>query len=104
MFICRYLDLFTTYYSLYNSVMKVIYISVSVAVVYTLKFKEPWRTSYDSVRDDFPHWKYLAAPCFVLALVINDGYLKYGVFAYAREVWRACGPALSCGASSTPAL
>lgn len=94
-FITRYLDLFTHYYSLYNSVMKILYITISVAVVYVLRFKEPWRTSYDSVRDDFPHWKFLALPCFCAALVINDGYLKYGVLSYMREVRlyaRACVP------------
>lgn len=66
--------------------MKIVYIGISVSVVYMLRYKEPWRTSYDSVRDNFPHWKYLAAPCAVAALLINDAYLKYGVYEFVREV------------------
>jgi len=85
-FITRYIDLFTAFHSLYNTVMKIVYIGISVSVVYMLRYKEPWRTSYDSVRDNFPHWKYLAAPCAVAALLINDAYLKYGVYEFVREV------------------
>lgn len=85
-FLTRYVDLFTAYHSLYNSLMKVVYIAASVTVVYTLQYREPWRTSYDSVRDNFPHWRYLVAPCAVLALIVNDAFLKYGYFEFVREI------------------
>ena len=41
-FVTRYLDLFTTYYSLYNSLMKILYISATSYIVYMVKYTEPW--------------------------------------------------------------
>ena len=46
MFVTRYLDLFTTYYSLYNSLMKVLYISATTYIVYMVKYTEPFVTEY----------------------------------------------------------
>lgn len=85
-FVCRYLDLFTSFYSYYNTAMKILYIAVSAAVVYYIRAKEPWRTSYDGVRDNFPHLKFLVLPCACLALVINDGYIKFGIGSYIMEI------------------
>lgn len=86
-FVTRYLDLFTNYYSLYNSCMKVIYITASAAVVYVIRFREPYKTTYDAGRDTFPHWKYLVAPLAVLSLFVNDGLLKFGYFNYVFEIF-----------------
>ena len=38
-FVCHYLDLFTTYYSLYNSVMKILYIVSTGYIVYMIRYK-----------------------------------------------------------------
>mmetsp|Transcript_55695 Transcript_55695/g.126551 ORF Transcript_55695/g.126551 Transcript_55695/m.126551 type:complete len:222 (+) Transcript_55695:147-812(+) len=68
-FITRYLDLFTTYYSLYNSIMKVMYIAATGYIVYMIRFKEPWRSKYDASQDSFLHLKFAVAPCAVLAVL-----------------------------------
>ena len=70
-FVTRYLDLFTTYYSLYNSVMKVIYISLTALIIYTVRYTEPFKTNYDNAQDSFLHWKFAVAPVAVLALITN---------------------------------
>ena len=40
-FLTRYLDLFTTFYSLYNSLMKVAYIMATSYIVCMIKYMEP---------------------------------------------------------------
>jgi len=66
-FVTRYLDLFTTFYSLYNSVMKILYILSTASIIYTIKYQEPIKSTYDKSQDTFLHWKFAAAPCAVLA-------------------------------------
>jgi len=68
-FVSRYLDLFTTYYSLYNSCMKVAYIVATSYIIYMIRFKEPFRSKYDKSQDSFLHLKFAVAPCAVLAVL-----------------------------------
>lgn len=70
-FLTRYLDLFTTFYSWYNSCMKVLYILTTASVVHTIKFKEPICSSYDKAQDSFLHWKFAVAPCAVVAFITH---------------------------------
>ena len=66
-FLTRYLDLFTTFYSLYNSLMKVLYIVSTASIIYTIKFQEPIKSTYDKSQDSFLYWQFAVAPCAVLA-------------------------------------
>jgi ER lumen protein retaining receptor len=68
-FITRYLDLFTNYYSLYNSVMKVLYIASTASIIYTIRFQEPIKSTYDKAQDSFLHWKFAVLPCAIIALI-----------------------------------
>lgn len=96
LFCCRYLDLlpfFDRHHKLhdwflewYLPLMKLAYIGVSATVVYMIRYKEPYRTSYDHTQDDFPHWLYLAVPCAVLALVFNYGWSSSTWGAWFVEV------------------
>mmetsp|Transcript_3414 Transcript_3414/g.3816 ORF Transcript_3414/g.3816 Transcript_3414/m.3816 type:complete len:228 (+) Transcript_3414:75-758(+) len=70
-FVTRYLDLFTTYYSLYNSIMKILYIGSTASIVYTIKFQEPIKSTYDVMKDTFLHWKFAVAPCVVVATITH---------------------------------
>jgi ER lumen protein retaining receptor len=70
-FITRYLDLFTTFYSVYNSVMKLLYISATAYIIYMVRGTEPFKTNYDTAHDSFLHWKFAVIPCVVLAIVTN---------------------------------
>ena len=77
-FVTRYLDLFFKFYSLYNTAMKLFYIGASGLIVYALRQREPWRSSYatnTSPSDSFPHWLFLALPCAALALLVNEASL-----------------------------
>jgi ER lumen protein retaining receptor len=81
-FVTRYLDLFTTYYSLYNSIMKVVYIASTGSIIYTILFQEPIKSTYDKSQDSFLHWKFAAAPCAILAFLthlIGSGIRAFNV-------------------------
>jgi len=67
-FCTRYLDLFVTYISLYNTLMKIFFISTSIYICYLMKFKfkATWEPSLDTFKIE-----YLIIPCFVLALIFN---------------------------------
>jgi ER lumen protein retaining receptor len=70
-FITRYLDLFVHFVSLYNTVMKIIYISCSLATCYLMfvKFKATYDGNHDSMRAEF-----LIVPAAGLACLVNHNF------------------------------
>ena len=70
-FVTRYLDLFTTFYSMYNSVMKVFYISSTAMIIYTIHFTQPCKDTYDRAQDSFLHIKFAVLPCAIVALITH---------------------------------
>lgn len=68
-YVARYLDLFTTFYSIYNLAMKLVYILTTAIIVCILRKSELWQTSYSPTHDSFQHWKYILFPCFAVAFV-----------------------------------
>lgn len=67
-FTCRYLDLFFTFISIYNSVMKVIYLVATYGTIYLIYRK--FRSTYDSNHDTF-RVELLILPAAVLAFIWN---------------------------------
>ena len=93
-FCARYLDLMTTYYSVYNSFMKVVFISATSLQIFWIKHylkednDEIYRP-YNPDMDTVSHWKYLVAPCAVLAFIshyIGSKYTGYG-FNLMELLW-----------------
>ncbi|KAF3334371.1 ER lumen protein-retaining receptor B [Carex littledalei] len=72
-FAARYLDIFTHYYSLYNTVMKLIFLGSSFSILWYMKRHKVVRRSYDKDQDTFRH-HFLVLPCLVLALLINEKF------------------------------
>lgn len=68
-FVCRYLDLFWNFRSLYLSVMKLTFIGCTFYAIYLMRRKY-WHT-YDKSVDSFKIIPYLVVPCFVLALIFT---------------------------------
>ena len=102
MFICRYLDLFTRWVSLwvpqqphaqclchcrksvpakdllfptyrYNTMMKLIFLVSSLTIIYYMRVHPGVRRSYDREQDTF-RVPFLLVPCAVLALLVNQGF------------------------------
>lgn len=70
-FVCRYLDIFFAFHSLYNTSMKIFYLSSTATILYLMLVKYPNRN--DRQHDSF-RLIYLIAPCLFLALFINDEF------------------------------
>ena len=79
-FLTRYLDLFTNFISLYNSVMKCIFISTAVGTVYLMLFK--FRATYDSNHDTF-RMEFLIVPVAGLAFLVNHDFSPFEVRIFA---------------------
>ncbi|CAG0893470.1 unnamed protein product [Darwinula stevensoni] len=67
----RYLDLLTNFVSIYNSVMKVVFIAASYATLYLMymKFKATYDHNHDTFRIEF-----LLIPVTALALLVNHEF------------------------------
>jgi len=70
-FITRYLDLFTSFISVYNTVMKVFFLVSSMGTVYLMymKFKATYDHNHDTFRIEF-----LLGPAVLLALFLNHEF------------------------------
>lgn len=73
-FVTRYVDLVFHFVSVYNATMKVLYLGFSSAIVFGIRFKEPFRSTNDKSQDTFLHWKFAVLPCAILALVFNERF------------------------------
>jgi hypothetical protein len=57
--------------------MKITFIAATAYTIYLMKYKRPYCTvriitqSYDSIGDEFPHWKILVPGAIVATLLIN---------------------------------
>ena len=67
-FVTRYLDLFWNFLSLYNTVMKIVFLAVSIGTVYLMRFK--YYHTYDKEHDTF-RVAFLIAPAALLSLVFH---------------------------------
>ena len=72
-FLCRYVDLLWNFESLYNWVMKLIFISTSLSIVYLMTLREPTCSTYDR-RADSLYLPYLIAPTALVALLTTASY------------------------------
>ncbi|KAJ0971469.1 hypothetical protein J5N97_019428 [Dioscorea zingiberensis] len=72
-FVARYLDLFTNFISVYNSVMKVVFVTSSIAIVWCMRIHPLVRRTYDKEQDTFRHY-FLVAGSFGLALLFNENF------------------------------
>lgn len=70
-FTTRYLDLFTNFISLYNTVMKVTFIALLYLTVYLMFFK--FKATYDSNHDTF-RMEFLIVPVGGLAFLVNHDF------------------------------
>ncbi|CAD7703451.1 unnamed protein product [Ostreobium quekettii] len=77
-FVTRYLDLLFSFVSLYNSVMKVVFLGSAFSIVYFMRYHKVVRHTYDRELDTFRS-SFLVAGSMVLALLINSKYTFFEV-------------------------
>jgi len=85
-FVTRYIDLFLYYISFYNTLMKVTFILITALLIYTIRFVRPYRTTYDRVSDELPHWLYLVPPCAILGIIFNEEFTLVEVL-WSFSIW-----------------
>ncbi|KAI3692929.1 hypothetical protein L6452_32754 [Arctium lappa] len=78
-FLARYLNLFTAFISLYNTVMKVVFIGSSLAIVYCMRWHHVVKRSYDRDLDTFKY-QFLVLGSFLLALVLHEKFTFLEIF------------------------
>lgn len=72
-FAARYLDLFVHFVSLYNTVMKLVFLASSFSIVWYMRRHKIVRRTYDKDHDTFHHY-ILVLPCLLLALLVNERF------------------------------
>ena len=85
-FCLRYLDLFMYYVSLYNTLMKIFFISATAFIIYLMRYRKPFFTTYDALGDQFPHWLALLPAALVLTLVVHSGNSAWE-FCWSYSLW-----------------
>ncbi len=61
--------------------------AASAWIVYMIRYKDPWRATYEAQLDSFLHWKFAVAPCLALAVFVNEGHFSsQPFFTYLFEV------------------
>lgn len=80
-FAARYLDIFINFISLYNTIMKFIFLGSSFSIVWYMRRHKVVRRSYDKDQDTFRH-VLLVLPCLLLALLIHERFTFREVFEF----------------------
>ncbi|CAI0380257.1 unnamed protein product [Linum tenue] len=70
-FVTRYLDLFTHFISLYNTIMKLIYLGSAFSIIWYIRHHKLVRRSYDKDQDTFPGY-FLILVSFALAVFVHE--------------------------------
>lgn len=76
-FLTRYLDLFVTFYSYYNTIMKILFLCSTGYIIYMVYMTEPFKTNYEKAHDSFLHWYFAVIPCLLLAavtVILQNGF------------------------------
>mmetsp|Transcript_33908 Transcript_33908/g.53939 ORF Transcript_33908/g.53939 Transcript_33908/m.53939 type:complete len:220 (+) Transcript_33908:46-705(+) len=85
-FCFRYLDLLWSFISLYNTIMKIIFITTTFYLIWLMRMKAPISQTYDKTADCFQYELYLLPPCFVLGLLCTDEYTIPDVL-WTSSIW-----------------
>ena len=72
-FLTRYLDLFTKYYSVYNTAMKLVFLGTSIGIVWYMRYHKVVKQTYSKDEDTFKHY-YLILLSILLALLIHRAF------------------------------
>eukprot|EP00916_Digyalum_oweni_P011033 GHVL01018356.1.p1 GENE.GHVL01018356.1~~GHVL01018356.1.p1 ORF type:complete len:218 (+),score=-1.66 GHVL01018356.1:137-790(+) len=73
-FCLRYIDLFYSFLSIYNTVMKVFFIASTFYLIYLMRSKPPISQTYDKKADNFPYHLYLLPTSLILGILTTEEY------------------------------
>lgn len=84
-FATRYLDILTSFVSIYNTLMKLIFLGSSFSIVWYIRYHKTVRRTYDGEQDTFRHW-FLVLPCLLLALLIHEKFTFFEVCLFRQNI------------------
>lgn len=85
-FLTRYLDLFMYFVSLYNTIMKITFISITLFIIYLMRYSKQIGGTYNREKDDdFPH-AFLIPFALVMALLIHSK-LDWWELLWSFSLW-----------------
>lgn len=67
--------------------MKVVYICSTAMIIYTIRYQEPIKSTYDKAQDSFLHFRYAVAPCAVIAFLTYLFTHGFGKFKVVELLW-----------------
>lgn len=73
-FIFRYMDLFWSFISIYNTAMKVLFITATIYIIYIMRMKPPICQTYERSNDSFKYEVFLLGPCLLLGILCSEEY------------------------------
>ena len=73
------------YVSLYNTLMKIFFITSTAFIIYLMRFRRPFNATYDKVADDFPHY-YLPIAAAVLTCIVQSGWTPWEM-VWSFSLW-----------------
>mmetsp|Transcript_41825 Transcript_41825/g.90251 ORF Transcript_41825/g.90251 Transcript_41825/m.90251 type:complete len:218 (-) Transcript_41825:36-689(-) len=85
-FCCRYLDLFWSFISLYNTCMKLVLMTTTFYLIWLMRCKTPVCQTYDRSQDCFQHELYFFGPCLVLGLICAEEYTIPEIL-WSASIW-----------------
>lgn len=85
-FVLRYLDLFIYFVSLYNTLMKIFFLSATAYTIYLIRKKRPFCGTYDSSADDFNHYYFIYPPVLLVTIVVHSKFYIID-FLWSYSLW-----------------
>lgn len=73
-FLTRYIDVLFRFISLYNTIMKILFISITIYILYLIHFSSDIHKTYDREKNDPCPIKYIPLVALVLTIIINRGW------------------------------
>ena len=67
--------------------MKIVYIVSTASIVYTIKFQEPIKSTYDKSQDSFLHFQFAVLPCAGIAIVTHLIGAGFSDFNLMELLW-----------------
>ena len=85
-FCTRYLDLFLYFVSFYNTLMKILFIGVTLYILYLMHYKIPLKNTYNRKTEDiFPHI-YLIPFALIMTILIHSNW-DWWEFTWSFSLW-----------------
>ena len=94
-YIFRYGDIIWNRYSIYLTLMKLLYIGITIFIIYLVRFKKPYclvdtdNEGYDQHADDFNHYLWIYPSVLVITVFVHtySEHHPFFEFCWSMSVW-----------------